>query len=151
MNGPHGTSTVYVHSFGTDDGYDRPETPHYEGYGGHHRAFGYGHIDPYLNANHGYGYNNGYGYNQVTPYHNSTQTLIGHKTAQVLQEFGQPKLSISILFLQFEWSWRRANYEEKNALNINKMFLGGSFLPNTCNFEKQTLIQKILITLYRIL
>ena len=34
-------------------------------YGGVHDAFSYGHIDPYLNAKHGYGFSNGYGYNQV--------------------------------------------------------------------------------------
>ena len=66
LDGPHGTSTVYVHGFGTDDGYDRHTTPHRGGYGGASQAYGYGHIDPYLSAKHGYGYSSGYGYNQVT-------------------------------------------------------------------------------------
>merc|ERR1711892_1450190 len=57
VDGPHGTSTVYVHGFGTDDGYGQ------DGYGGH-SAYGYGHIDPYLNTKHGYGQ----GYNQVHGY-----------------------------------------------------------------------------------
>ena len=58
---PHGSSTVYVHGFGTDDGYDRyhsqPQT-----------AYGYGHI----NHKQGYGYGKaGYhGYNSVySPHH----------------------------------------------------------------------------------
>eukprot|EP00091_Calanus_sinicus_P009114 TRINITY_DN2150_c0_g1_i2.p1 TRINITY_DN2150_c0_g1~~TRINITY_DN2150_c0_g1_i2.p1 ORF type:complete len:139 (-),score=48.07 TRINITY_DN2150_c0_g1_i2:323-739(-) len=55
VDGPHGSSTVYVHGFGTDDGYGQD-------------AYGYGHIDQYLNAKHGYGYNKGYGYNQVQGY-----------------------------------------------------------------------------------
>merc|ERR1719513_218372 len=51
VDGPHGSSSVYVHGFGTDDGY------------GGHDAYGYGHIDPYLNTKHGYGYGHaGYGY-----------------------------------------------------------------------------------------
>ena len=66
VEGPHGTSTVYVHGFGTDDGYHGPAGHH-----GHHKtSYGYGHIDPYLNAKHGYGYTDaGYGgYNQVHRY-----------------------------------------------------------------------------------
>jgi len=59
VDGPHGSSTVYVHGFGTDDGYDGYDEHHHES------AYGYGHIDPYLNAKHGYGYGKGYGYNQV--------------------------------------------------------------------------------------
>ena len=38
---PTGSSTVYVHGFGTDDSYHSPY--------GHGHAYGYGHIDPYLN------------------------------------------------------------------------------------------------------
>ena len=34
-------------------------------FGGVHNGYVYGHIDPYLNAKHGYGFSNGYGYNQV--------------------------------------------------------------------------------------
>merc|ERR1711997_1381092 len=67
---PHGSSTVYVHGFGTDDGYDRYQPGHH----GHHppQAFGYGHIDPYLNHKQGYGYSKGgyAGYNSVyAPHH----------------------------------------------------------------------------------
>merc|ERR1711963_77613 len=55
---PHGSSTVYVHGFGTDDTY-------HDSYNGH-QAYGYGHIDPYLNHKQGYGYTKpGYGYNSV--------------------------------------------------------------------------------------
>merc|ERR1712213_54975 len=55
---PHGSSTVYVHGFGTDDTY-------HDAYAGH-QAYGYGHIDPYLNHKQGYGYTKpGYGYNSV--------------------------------------------------------------------------------------
>ena len=61
VDGPHGSSTVYVHGFGTDDGYGQ------DGYGGHD-GYGYGHIDQYLNTKHGYEYNKGYGYNQVQGY-----------------------------------------------------------------------------------
>merc|ERR1711997_454931 len=46
---PHGSSTVYVHGFGTDDSYG------HEAYPGGHQAYGYGHIDPYLNHKQGYG------------------------------------------------------------------------------------------------
>merc|ERR1712213_263209 len=63
VDGPHGSSTVYVHGFGTDDSYH--PGPAHHGYGGVHNGYGYGHIDPYLNAKHGYGFSNGYGYNQV--------------------------------------------------------------------------------------
>ena len=42
---PHGSSTVYVHGFGTDDTY-------HDAYAGH-QAYGYGHIDPYLNHKQG--------------------------------------------------------------------------------------------------
>merc|ERR1711981_590832 len=59
VDGPHGSSTVYVHGFGTDDSY-QPGPAH--GYGGVHDAYSYGHIDPYLNANNGYGYNQVHGY-----------------------------------------------------------------------------------------
>ena len=63
VEGPHGSSAVYVHGFGTDDGYDQVDRY------SDHRAYGYGYIDPYLNSKHGYGYtNNGYGYNQVHGY-----------------------------------------------------------------------------------
>ena len=44
---PTGSSTVYVHGFGTDDSYS------HEGYPGGHQAYGYGHIDPYLNHKQG--------------------------------------------------------------------------------------------------
>ena len=44
---PHGSSTVYVHGFGTDDSYG------HEAYPGGHQAYGYGHIDPYLNHKQG--------------------------------------------------------------------------------------------------
>ena len=44
---PTGSSTVYVHGFGTDDSYG------HEGYPGGHQAYGYGHIDPYLNHKQG--------------------------------------------------------------------------------------------------
>merc|ERR1711892_775483 len=54
-------SQNYGYGFGTDDGYGQ------NGYGGH-SAYGYGHIDPYLNTKHGYGYTNGQGYNQVHGY-----------------------------------------------------------------------------------
>merc|ERR1712088_469673 len=65
VDGPHGSSTVYVHGFGTDDSYH--PAPAHHGYGGVHNGYGYGHIDPYLNTKHGYGYNQvhapvGYGY-----------------------------------------------------------------------------------------
>merc|ERR1719431_1472599 len=76
VDGPHGSSTVYVHGFGTDDGYDREEY-----HGGHHaNAYGYGHIDPYLNAKHGYGYTKGYGYNQVQGYagYPAHHGVVGH-------------------------------------------------------------------------
>merc|ERR1712080_700538 len=66
VDGPHGSSTVYVHGFGTDDSYH--PAPAHHGYGGVHNGYGYGHIDPYLNAKHGYGFSNGYGYNQVHGY-----------------------------------------------------------------------------------
>ena len=39
--------------------------PYLQRYGGVHDTYSYGHIDPYLNAKHGYGFSNGYGYNQV--------------------------------------------------------------------------------------
>merc|ERR1719195_1285046 len=53
---PTGSSTVYVHGFGTDDSY--------------HAPYGHGHIDPYLNHKQGYGYTAGpgYGYNGVAAY-----------------------------------------------------------------------------------
>ena len=76
---PTGSSTVYVHGFGTDDSYHAPY--------GHGHAYGYGHIDPYLNHKQvvvaavvvavvkaappqGYGYTAGpgYGYNGVAAY-----------------------------------------------------------------------------------
>merc|ERR1712083_158714 len=66
VDGPHGSSTVYVHGFGTDDSYQ--PVPAHHGDGGGHDAYSYGHIDPYLNAKHGYGFSNGYGYNQVHGY-----------------------------------------------------------------------------------
>merc|ERR1711953_701390 len=66
VDGPHGSSTVYVHGFGTDDSYQ--PGPAHHGYGGVHDSYSYGHIDPYLNAKHGYGFSNGYGYNQVHGY-----------------------------------------------------------------------------------
>merc|ERR1711997_453355 len=71
---PHGSSTVYVHGFGSDDGYDRYQPVHHGHHLGHHtpQAFGYGHIDPYLNHKQGYGYSKaGYaGYNSVyAPHH----------------------------------------------------------------------------------
>ena len=44
---------MYVHGFGTDDSYDEEKDKH---------SYGYGHIDPYLNAKHGYGYSKSYGY-----------------------------------------------------------------------------------------
>ena len=59
VEGPHSTSTVYVHGFGTDDSYDEEKDKH---------AYGYGHIDPYLNAKHGYGYSKGYGYEKTYGY-----------------------------------------------------------------------------------
>merc|ERR1711997_707374 len=71
---PHGSSTVYVHGFGTDDGYDQYQGHHahhahhaHQGHQGPHQAYGYGHIDPYLNHKHGYGYSKaGYaGYNSL--------------------------------------------------------------------------------------
>ena len=47
MDTPTGSSTVYVHGFGTDDSYG------HEAYPGGHQAYGYGHIDPYLNHKQG--------------------------------------------------------------------------------------------------
>jgi len=76
VDGPHGSSTVYVHGFGTDDAYE-----HDEYHGGHNgNAYGYGHIDPYLNAKHGYGYSKGYGYNQVHGYtgYPAHHGVVGH-------------------------------------------------------------------------
>merc|ERR1712012_1325171 len=75
---PHGSSTVYVHGFGTDDTY-------HDSYNGH-QAYGYGHIDPYLNHKQGYGYTKpGYGYNSLyghaAPHHglgHPSQLLGGH-------------------------------------------------------------------------
>merc|ERR1711997_880999 len=58
---PHDSSTVYVHGFGTDDGYDRYHNQH-------QASYGYGH----LQHKQGYGYGKaGYtGYNSVyTPHH----------------------------------------------------------------------------------
>ena len=47
MDTPTGSSTVYVHGFGTDDSYG------HDAYAGGHQAYGYGHIDPYLNHKQG--------------------------------------------------------------------------------------------------
>ena len=76
---PHGTSTVYVHGFGTDDSYhDAP-------YAGHGTAYGYGHIDPYLNHKQGYGYTKpAYGYNSLYaagPVHHAGGHHLGHGVA----------------------------------------------------------------------
>merc|ERR1712106_1297335 len=64
VDGPYGSSTVYVHGFGTDDDY-QPQ-PQYNGYidNHHESSYGYGHIDSHLNAKHGQGY--GYNANQLT-------------------------------------------------------------------------------------
>ena len=67
MDTPHGSSTVYVHGFGTDDGYDRYNHPQ--------AAYGYGH----LNHKQGYGYGKvGYaGYNSVYAPHHAVHG-VGH-------------------------------------------------------------------------
>merc|ERR1712032_1798992 len=68
---PTGSSTVYVHGFGTDDSYS------HEAYPGGHQAYGYGHIDPYLNHKQGYGYTKpGYGYNSLYDHAAPTMALV---------------------------------------------------------------------------
>ena len=90
MDTPTGSSTVYVHGFGTDDSYG------HDAYAGGHQAYGYGHIDPYLNHKQGdnvlqitfisimsflppgYGYTKpGYGYNSLYG-HSAPHHGLGH-------------------------------------------------------------------------
>ena len=70
---------MYVHGFGTDDSYD---DKHDE------QGYGYGHIDPYLNANHGYGYTKGYGYEKdygyEKPHYGKGQYKHGYSKVSVM-------------------------------------------------------------------
>merc|ERR1712080_649375 len=50
VDGPHGSSTVYVHGFGTDDSYH--PGPAHHGYGGVHNGYGYNQVHGY-NGYHG--------------------------------------------------------------------------------------------------
>merc|ERR1712027_275240 len=87
---PHGSSTVYVRGFGTDDSY-------HDSYNGQ-QAYGYGHIDPYLNHKQGYGYTKpGYGYNSLygaAPHHGVGHHLgVAHHTAPHHGLVGVPHLA----------------------------------------------------------
>merc|ERR1711963_848550 len=75
---PTGSSTVYVHGFGTDDSYHDS----YAGHGAHGTAYGYGHIDPYLNHKQGYGYTKpAYAYNSLYAAPHAGHAGPGHHVA----------------------------------------------------------------------
>ena len=76
---PTGSSTVYVHGFGTDDSYHDSYSGHH---GAHGTAYGYGHIDPYLNHKQGYGYTKpAYAYNSLYAAPHAGHAGPGHHVA----------------------------------------------------------------------